>query len=48
MTYLTQMKSVILQLSFTYISIRYTGLLLAERPENALLATKNMLQLKED
>ena len=42
------MKSVILQLLFTYILTRYTGLPLGEWPENTLHATKNMLQLKED
>ena len=42
------MKSVILQLLFTYILTRYTSHPLGEWPENTLHATKNMLQLKED
>ena len=42
------MKSVILQLLFTYILTRYTGLRLGEWSENTLHATKSMLQLKED
>jgi len=47
-TYLTQMESVISQLLFTYISTGYTGRSLGEWSKNALHATLNMLQLKED
>ena len=42
------MKSVISQLLFSYISTGYTGYPQGEWPENALRATINMLQLKED